>query len=348
FTDFEQTLESQFSVTQSLSSDTDNILPLIQTAGPNQVWDFTSLTFQENFTGVFQNFEDPEETPEFDDEHFAQATHVTSLQLSHTDTLQDEEYEVFQDIYGYVVLSEDQLLSLGAVFIEGVRENDEFEDEISIVYLRPGRIDFQFPLNYEDSWEYDYEAETVFGDNVSTTNFEVVTEVDGWGEIITEGGTEDVLRIKRTESVEVGGNSIESYEYIFINQRGLEVAAISGENEFFDPEEGELQASNISYSTSTSVENPDNLPKDFALNQNYPNPFNPSTVIGYQLPVNSEVQLEVFDVMGRKVATLINGETKSAGNHRINFDAGEFSSGTYIYRLTAGGNILTRKLMLIK
>jgi hypothetical protein len=89
------------------------------------------------------------------------------------------------------------------------------------------------------------------------------------------------------------------------------------------------------------------VPEDFTLAQNYPNPFNPTTVISYQLPVNSEVRLEVYDMLGRNVATLVNGQV-SAGRHTINFDARNLSSGVYLYRLVAGSQIMTKKLTILK
>ncbi len=89
------------------------------------------------------------------------------------------------------------------------------------------------------------------------------------------------------------------------------------------------------------------IPSDFKLDQNYPNPFNPSTLIRYQLPVNSLVSLKVFDLLGREVAMLVNGR-KSAGTHEVNFDASELSSGVYIYRLEAGSFIQTQRMTLIK
>ncbi|MCG2591128.1 T9SS type A sorting domain-containing protein, partial [Rhodohalobacter sulfatireducens] len=87
----------------------------------------------------------------------------------------------------------------------------------------------------------------------------------------------------------------------------------------------------------------DAVPDDFTLAQNYPNPFNPTTVISYQLPVSSEVRLEVYDMLGRNVATLVDGQV-SAGRHTVNFDARNLSSGVYLYRLQAGSQIMTRKL----
>lgn len=89
------------------------------------------------------------------------------------------------------------------------------------------------------------------------------------------------------------------------------------------------------------------LPQQLALNQNYPNPFNPSTRISFELPQQSEVQLVVYDMVGRQVATLLNG-TVQAGVHNVNFDASGLSSGVYIYRLQAGGATLTRKLTLVR
>src|SRR6056297_780954 len=89
------------------------------------------------------------------------------------------------------------------------------------------------------------------------------------------------------------------------------------------------------------------LPSDFTLNQNYPNPFNPTTVISYDLPENSQVNLAVYDMMGRRVVTLVN-ENVTAGTHQVQFDASSLSSGTYMYRLQAGGSIQTKKLTLIK
>ncbi|MEX0719462.1 MAG: T9SS type A sorting domain-containing protein [Balneolaceae bacterium] len=104
---------------------------------------------------------------------------------------------------------------------------------------------------------------------------------------------------------------------------------------------------NIPQNTDTGIDVTD-LPKSLSLHQNYPNPFNPSTVISYQLAVNSAVQLEVFDMLGRKVATLVDGEQKSAGSYSATFDASALSSGIYLYRLQAGNSHLTQKMTLIK
>lgn len=91
----------------------------------------------------------------------------------------------------------------------------------------------------------------------------------------------------------------------------------------------------------------DAIPTEFGLSQNYPNPFNPSTVISYQLPVSSRVELKVFDMLGREVAVLVN-ERRPAGEHAVTFNAHGLASGIYIYQLNAGEKTFTKRLTLIK
>ena len=89
------------------------------------------------------------------------------------------------------------------------------------------------------------------------------------------------------------------------------------------------------------------IPETFILEQNYPNPFNPSTRISYQLPVSGNVTLKVYDLLGREVATLVN-EEKPAGSYEVSFDASQLSSGVYLYRLSSGSFIETKKMILMK
>lgn len=92
---------------------------------------------------------------------------------------------------------------------------------------------------------------------------------------------------------------------------------------------------------------PEATPKQYSLSENYPNPFNPVTVIRYQLPVNSAVTLKVYDLLGRNVATLVDGQVP-AGQHEVQFDASNLSSGVYLYRLATREFSKTRKMILVK
>lgn len=98
---------------------------------------------------------------------------------------------------------------------------------------------------------------------------------------------------------------------------------------------------------ATSTTPTKNLPEQVRLHQNYPNPFNPATEITFELNQNADVLLEVFDLTGQLISTLVNS-THHAGEHTITFDASGLSSGLYLYRLQAGNTVLTRKMIMTK
>jgi len=89
------------------------------------------------------------------------------------------------------------------------------------------------------------------------------------------------------------------------------------------------------------------LPSEFQLSQNYPNPFNPSTVIEFALPAAGKARLEVFNILGQQVATLVDGRLQ-AGYHEVEFDASSQPSGIYFYRLTTEDGSATRKMVFVK
>ena len=108
----------------------------------------------------------------------------------------------------------------------------------------------------------------------------------------------------------------------------------------------------IEFTWLVTVENPTGLedvnsPLSYSLKQNYPNPFNPSTQIRYSIANSEFVNLSIFSSLGEKVAELVN-ESKPAGNYTVTFDAGNFSSGVYIARITAGLFIQIIKMSLLK
>ncbi len=93
---------------------------------------------------------------------------------------------------------------------------------------------------------------------------------------------------------------------------------------------------------------PVELPSDFKLTQNYPNPFNPTTKIEFELPIQTKVTLQVFNVLGEEVEMIINGIITEAGHHLIEWDASEVSAGLYFYRLETPEFSSTRKMVLLK
>jgi len=112
----------------------------------------------------------------------------------------------------------------------------------------------------------------------------------------------------------------------------------------------EVTAGMVAGFTISSVDDqqPAGVATEYALEQNYPNPFNPQTTISYNIADQSEVTLSVFNSIGERVATLVNGEMQSQGNYKVTFDATGLSSGVYFYQLQYGHNVLTQKMVLMK
>ena len=102
----------------------------------------------------------------------------------------------------------------------------------------------------------------------------------------------------------------------------------------------------VDIATLVSTET-EELPLRYELSQNYPNPFNPSTAIEYTVPVSSSVEIQVFNILGQRVTTLVSGD-HAPGVHRVTFDASRYASGLYFYTLRSGTTLLTQKMMLIK
>ena len=89
------------------------------------------------------------------------------------------------------------------------------------------------------------------------------------------------------------------------------------------------------------------VPAEFSLSANFPNPFNPKTTISYSIAEATEVRLDVFDVMGRKVATLVDS-AQQPGHYSASFSGTGLASGVYVYRLQAGSFVQTRSMLLVK
>ena len=115
-----------------------------------------------------------------------------------------------------------------------------------------------------------------------------------------------------------------------------------------DPDSTRADIGALPYDQLSDIfEDRPNLPLAIRLHQNYPNPFNTSTMILYELPKQSRATLEIYDILGRKVATLWDG-SQEAGFHQLIWDASEVSSGVYFYRLTAGDHAESKGMLLVK
>jgi hypothetical protein len=145
-------------------------------------------------------------------------------------------------------------------------------------------------------------------------------------------------------NVQGNGNSNEPKNYSF-NDNGLQTAKYAYRLKQID------YNGNFSYFNLNSEIEVD-VPREFTLSQNYPNPFNPVTKINYDIPVDSKVNLRVYDMLGREVANLVNNDLQKAGYYTVQLNGINMASGTYFFRMLAQGNgkdfVMTKKMVLIK
>ncbi len=101
------------------------------------------------------------------------------------------------------------------------------------------------------------------------------------------------------------------------------------------------------YPSTVNIQEPPALPTRITLEQNYPNPFSTSTTIEYALSRPGHVRLDVHDILGRRVVTIVD-EHRAAGTHNVPLETSGWASGIYVYRLQTGDRIITRKMVLVK
>lgn len=160
-------------------------------------------------------------------------------------------------------------------------------------------------------------------------------------------------KLPQTDWTNVGfvfgsGNSNSPKSYFYEDSTDLQQAIYHYRLKQIDNDGVFKHSDSIEISTITKIENEQQPLPGFSLEQNFPNPFNPKTVISWQLPVGSYVTLKVYDILGKEVATLVNGE-QSPGRYSIKFDAANsLPSGVYFYQLRAGKFVETKKFILTK
>ncbi|GEM_PF-1914181 len=216
---------------------------------------------------------------------------------------------------------------VGGVF---VRANDSYQRNIAFFSERNLPVELVSFIGYA-------------GTNDVILVWQTATEINNYGFQIERKKGEDKNKWEKIGFVKGSGNSNSPKEYSFTDK-----TVESGKYSY------RLKQIDLSgnYEYSKTIEINIALPDKFILSQNYPNPFNPTTVIKYTIPSVQtrqalSVQLIVYDVLGRKVATLLKKKQKP-GKYSIKFDASNFASGIYFYRLQAGRFESIKKMVLLK
>ena len=168
---------------------------------------------------------------------------------------------------------------------------------------------------------------------LNNSGFEIQRAIEN-GKLIIKNGEWDKIGF-----VSGGGTTNEPREYSFTD-RNLETGKYKYRLKQLDFN-GNFEYFELAEVVSIGI------PDKYDLSQNYPNPFNPVTTINYDLPSDGIVTLKVYDILGRELKTLVN-EMKTAGYHKIQFNAADLSSGAYFYRMTAGAFVAVKKFVVLK
>ena len=187
-------------------------------------------------------------------------------------------------------------------------------------------------------------ATTVSKSSVSL-NWETVSEINNYGfQVQKAAGPSGAFADIAGAFIPGNGTSTVKHEYSYTdnayvagNVYRLEQIDLSGAVHFSDA---------VSPQSTTAVA-PSSKPTVYSMSQNYPNPFNPSTNIDFTLPRDSHVRLEVYNMIGQKVMTLVD-EVKTAGYYTVKMDGTNLASGMYVYRLSTGEQTFLKKLLLLK
>ncbi|RNC82990.1 MAG: T9SS C-terminal target domain-containing protein [Balneola sp.] len=196
------------------------------------------------------------------------------------------------------------------------------------------------PVDYGEELRFPLDLSGIVDSSFAQVSFEGLEDFDDWEISIKDLETEEVFELSQDDTLSLAIRSVAAKA---LGAPGSPVTLKAKATE--TGHRFELVLTPVIGVTNTQ---PDpSLPEQITLAQNYPNPFNPGTRILFEVPRAGRVSLEVFNLVGQKVAQLVD-EQKPAGRYEVTFDASSLSSGVYVYRLTTGGQQLTRKMTLIK
>lgn len=212
----------------------------------------------------------------------------------------------------------------------------------SIVENQPLSIN-NIPLGFNGELEIPLFIDATISEDFEL-NWDPKAIPEEWTIVLENNSTGEQIAMNEVNSYLL---NVESYEKPVTNTSNR-LFSIANHSEKNKANSVPILSLKITSSLVVGTENELDIPNIVELNQNYPNPFNPSSVINFGIPSQSKVRLEVFDILGRKVATLINDEVKAAGRYNITFMGDNLASGMYLYRLSVGNKVIVKKMTLIK
>lgn len=311
------------------TQDIPNLTPILNATGGEQTYDFSSFTFFGPSSFVYDVLPSAAGTPGEGDPHFSGANYVQSQNTG-------------GDFYVYYALRDDGYFILGSILVQTTDSDGNGVLDQTISKNSPPDPIYRFPLTAESTW-----SETLVSTSEASGATSQVTRtkdavVEGWGTLVTPAGSAEALRLRVTSTTESGGTSLTTSELLFVTNGPFGVAII------FDAA-GAVQPGGIVYSVTSGIStNAEDIPeRALQLRQNYPNPFGGDTRIPFELERPEHVTLDVFDLLGRRVTTLVD-EPRTAGPHAVVWAADQVPNGMYIYRLRTGSRVETRRMLLLR
>lgn len=289
--------------------------------GANQIWDFTGLTYEAVAITMVTRVQPP--VPGSDDPHFAPATHIFRVQTAN------------ESAYLYQVLRPGAATFLGLVNSQAV-----------IRYL-PERVDFVIPYTFGTTWSSTYETQFEPGPGFITTT-EASNAVVGWGTLVTPAGSTEALmtRTQTTTTITIPGIPpiVSTSASILFSRYGLLNANI-----YLDAGGGVVGGDYNAYAPTVATEPPVGAARTARIDALTPNPARAGEAVqvAFSTFSSAPVRLDVFDVLGRHVATLLDAVAE-AGPHQAAWSLRDLTPGVYTVRLTADGQTASRRLTVAR
>jgi hypothetical protein len=216
--------------------------------------------------------------------------------------------------------------------------------------------DWIFPISFNSQWTSSRHLTQRFPASRTETYDTTTNIANAWGNVVYHANSIPCLRVMQHArytyvSYDTSGHLLYSYNSEdfttnFIGAGFTFLVTLTNTPEPTGNIYGGTASGDFLGRTGVVNETP-NLPIDFTVAQNYPNPFNARTTIQYDLPTSADVKLEIFDILGRRIDVLAQGE-QEAGNHSVVWDGENRGSGIYLYRIQAGNLSETKKMQLLK
>ncbi len=314
-------------------------------SGANQIWDFTSMTI-ENPALSSNEFISATGTPFADD--FPNANLVSKTNSS------SEGYDF--ELYQYFNVTSNLFVNLGSGYFSASQPEFNsvtfYDDDLAPLPMQYGSA---WTSITSDTTSFDASSGSIYKDSTVNT-------VDAWGTVQLPSGNYQCIRIRSDSwtvtqlylpGFEFPPDTSKSISYTWINNEYYMVASTGSQDGDTNPNFTDASYFSRMASGTVDVDDERNLvPENYSLSQNYPNPFNPATQIKFSIPEASRVNLQIFDITGKEIRTLVN-KNFEAGNYSTEWDGRNNSgevvpSGVYFYRIMADNFVEAKKAILLK